>query len=156
MHASRAICSTVTMVVLSGYFGVMLSSAGAAGSAGSSGGTSEGRTSEDTTASIHDALKHANEANAAGEKGDAAALKKHAQKALDKAKDAQRGGHNERINEGVYALGEALEHSDHVKDATMHVKRAIMKFSQAAGVQIPEGIPSGESLGRAGDGRKGG
>jgi hypothetical protein len=30
--------------------------------------------------------------------------------AMSKAKDAQKAGHNERLNEGVYALGEAIEH----------------------------------------------
>lgn len=156
MQVSPAIYSTVTMMILSGSLGVMLPCAGASGIAPFSEERTQAQPSDTMTTSLHDALKHANEANAAGEQGDAAALKKHAQKALDKAKEAQRGGHNERVNEGVYALGEAIEHSDHVKDATMHVKHAIMKFSQAAGVQIPHGVPGGQSSGQVGHGQKSG
>jgi len=155
MQIHRTIRSTITIGVLGGSLFFMLPPAGATGAAGTSGGT-QARSSDETKHTLQDALKHANEANAAGEQGDAAALKKHAQKALDKAKEAQRGGHDERINDGVYALGEAIEHKGHVKDATMHVKRAIMKFSQAAGLQIPEGVPSGASSGQSGEKHQGG
>lgn len=101
---------------------------------------------DEFTSAVKDALHHAQEANRAGEQGDAEALKKHAQTAITKAKEAQRAGHNERLNEGVYALGEAVEHAgkDHAVDATEHVKHAIMKLSQSAGLQIPEGVPTGE------------
>ena len=71
--------------------------------------------------------------------------------ALDLAKEAQRAGHNERLNEGVYALGEAIEHADtHTHDAAEHIKRAIMKLSQSAGLQIPGGVPTGQSPTAAG------
>ena len=53
----------------------------------------------------------------------------------------RRPGHNERLNEGVYALGEAIKHGQkgETKDAREHMMHAIMKLSQAAGLQVPEG-----------------
>ena len=54
---------------------------------------------------IGEALKHAKEAEDSGRQGKTDALVKHAEKALNKAKDAQKAGHNERLNEGVYAPG---------------------------------------------------
>jgi len=91
-------------------------------------------------AAVQEAVQHAYEADAAGSQGDAEGLKKHAYKAIDKAKEGQRAGLNERLNDGVYALGDAIEHADKsVKDATEHIKRAIMKLSQSAGLQMPEG-----------------
>ncbi len=89
---------------------------------------------------VKEALKHAQEADSAGKQGKADALVKHAEMALSKAKDAQRAGHNERLNEGVYALGDAIEHGrkGETKDAREHIMHAIMKLSEAAGLQGPE------------------
>ncbi len=99
----------------------------------------------DTTANqiqstVSEAIKHARKAVNAGEKGDATALVAHVQTALSKAKDAQRAGHNEYLNEGVYELGDAIEHGrkNHTEDATEHVRHAIMRLSQAANLQIPD------------------
>jgi hypothetical protein len=90
---------------------------------------------------VKKALDYAQKANEAGKSGNAQKLVKHSRKALDLAKEAQRAGHNERLNEGVYALGEAIEHGnkEETQDAREHVMHAIMKLSQSADVQIPEG-----------------
>lgn len=92
---------------------------------------------------LREAIRHARKAERAGKRGDSDALVHHSWRALDRAKDAQRAGHNERVNDGVYALGEAIEHGEHeeTEDATDHVRRAIMKLSQAAGTQLPEDFP---------------
>lgn len=104
--------------------------------------------SQDFKAVIQEAIHHAYEADEAGSHGDADGLKRHAYKALDKAKEGQRVGHNERLNDGVYALGDAIEHADHnTDDATEHIKRAIMKLSQSANVQLPEGAQIADTKG---------
>jgi sporulation protein YlmC with PRC-barrel domain len=96
---------------------------------------------------VQEALKHAMEAKAAGKQGNAEAMVTYAKKSLDSAKRAQRSGHNEQLNEGVYALGEAIEHGEkqQATDATEHMMHAIMKLSQSAGLQIPEGVTTGRS-----------
>lgn len=100
----------------------------------------------DFTNKVREALHHAMEAESAGKQGKAEALVKHAKKSLDLAKQAQRHGLNERLNEGVYALGEAVEHGDkkQTTDATEHIMHAIMKLSQSAGLQAPEGGATGQ------------
>ncbi len=102
-----------------------------------------GRQSREYKETLREAIRHARKAERAGERGDSDALVHHSWRALDRAKDAQRAGHSERINDGVYALGEAIEHGEHeeTEDATDHVRRAIMKLSQAAGTQLPEDFP---------------
>jgi hypothetical protein len=89
---------------------------------------------------VQKALNHAQKANEAGKSGDHDKLVQHSRKALNLAKEAQRAGHNERLNEGVYALGEAIEHGEkqQTKDAREHVMHAIMKLSQSADLQLPE------------------
>ncbi|OQW32264.1 MAG: hypothetical protein A4E19_19735 [Nitrospira sp. SG-bin1] len=96
---------------------------------------------------VREALTHALEAESAGKQGKPDALVTHAKKSLDAAKRAQRSGHNERLNEGVYALGEAIEHGEQrqTTDATEHMMHAIMKLSQSAGLQIPEGAGTGRT-----------
>lgn len=97
--------------------------------------------SQDFQRAIKEALEYANKANEAGKNGNHQELVRQSQKALDLAKEAQRAGHNERLNEGVYALGEAIEHGQkqQTHDAREHVMHAIMKLSQSADLQIPEG-----------------
>lgn len=101
----------------------------------------------DFKSAVRDALYHAKEAEAAGKLGKPEALVTHAKTSLDSAKRAQRSGHNERLNEGVYALGEAIEHGEKQQtiDATEHMMHAIMKLSQSAGLQIPDGVATGQS-----------
>lgn len=96
---------------------------------------------------MREALHHAIEAKSEGKEGKAEALVKHAKKSLDLAKQAQRHGHNERLNEGVYALGDAIEHgqNEQTADATEHMMHAIMKLSQSAGLQIPKGVATGRT-----------
>ena len=65
---------------------------------------------------------------------------KHAEMALNRAKEAHKAGHNARPNEAVHALGEAIEHGrkGDVKDAREHMMHAIMRLSEAAGLQAPQ------------------
>lgn len=77
----------------------------------SGSGSSDTHSSSDPLRSIiQEALLYAREADAAGSRGDSQGLTTHSQKALEKAKEGQRAGHNERLNEGVSELGEAIEH----------------------------------------------
>ena len=101
---------------------------------------------------IQETLLHAREADAAGSRGDSQGLTTHSQNALEKANEGQRVGHNERLNEGLSALGEAIEHGrkDQIVGVTEHVKHAIMKLSQSAGLQIPVGEPTAEKAGPTG------
>lgn len=88
---------------------------------------------------VGDALTHAKKAVDAGQQGDAKALISHAEKAIAKTKQAQAAGLNEYLNEGAYELGEAIEHGrkQETKDATAHMRHAIMRLSQAADMQMP-------------------
>jgi sporulation protein YlmC with PRC-barrel domain len=70
--------------------------------------TMKGEVGMDFKNTVREALDHAIEAESAGKQGKPEALLTHAHKSLDAAKRAQRSGHNERLNEGVYALGEAM------------------------------------------------
>jgi hypothetical protein len=99
------------------------------------------REGEDFKRTVQKALRHARKANEAGKNGNHDELVQQSRKALSLAKQAQRAGNNERLNEGVYALGEAIEHgrNQETKDAREHVMHAIMKLSQSADMQIPEG-----------------
>lgn len=131
------------MAICSGAALAVLTSAALADQSPESASAMGGRNFK---AVIQEAVQHAYEADAAGSQGDAEGLKKHAHKAMDKAKEGQRAGHNERLNDGVYALGEAIEHAEkNVKDATEHIKRAIMKLSQSAGLQMPEGSQAADA-----------
>ena len=109
--------------------------------------TVKGEAQADFTNKVREAIHHAMEAKSAGKQSKAEALVKHAKQSLDFAKQAQRYGLNERLNEGVYALGEAIEHGQRKQttDATEHMMHAIMKLSQSAGLQIPEGVETGQS-----------
>ena len=101
----------------------------------------------DFKSTVHEPLNHAVEAESAGKQGKPEILVTHAKKSLDSAKRAQRSGHNERLNEGVYALGEAIEdgQKQQTADATEHMMHAIMKLSQSTGLQIPEGVATGKT-----------
>lgn len=96
-------------------------------------------TAEKIKPTVSEALTHARKAVDAGEHGDAKALVGHAEQALSKAKHAQAAGLNDYLNEGVYELGEAIEHGGkkQTADATEHVRHAIMRLSQAADLQLP-------------------
>lgn len=109
----------------------------------------KGEIAVDFKHTLLEALKHAMEAESDGKQGKAEGLVTHAKQSLDSAKLAQRSSFNERLNEGVYALGEAIEHGEKQQtiDATEHMMHAIMKLSQSAGLQIPEGVSTGRSAG---------
>lgn len=105
-------------------------------------GEMQAGTAEQIKPQMTDAIKHAREAADAGKQGDAQAVVKHAKAALTRAKDAQSAGSNDYLNEGVHELGDAIEHANkkQLEDAREHVLHAIMRLSQAGGLQVPEGI----------------
>jgi uncharacterized membrane protein YraQ (UPF0718 family) len=72
--------------------------------------TMKATTQEQIKEPVSEAIQHAREASNPGNQDDAKGLITHAQVELDKAKEAQRAGHNEYLNVGVHALGEAIEH----------------------------------------------
>ncbi len=96
-------------------------------------------TTQEIKPMVSEAITHAKKAVDAGQQGDAMALVSHAEKAMAKAKQAQSAGLNEYLNEGAYELGEAIEHGQkqETKDATEHMRHAIMRLSQAADIQMP-------------------
>lgn len=130
----RAMCLRIVMASVA-WLGVLVASSFAAEQQGS-----VGETATQIKPQVSEAIRHAREAEEAGKKGRPEVLVKHAEMALDNAKEAQRAGHNELLNDGVFSLGEAIEHGKKgdVKDATEHVMHAMMKLSQAAGMQMPE------------------
>lgn len=95
---------------------------------------------EEIRPTVKEALEHAKKAVEAGQKDDTQALVGHAEKAMAKTKQAQSAGLNEYLNGGAHELGEAIEHGrkNHTKDATEHMRRAIMRLSQAADLQVPQ------------------
>lgn len=100
-----------------------------------------GHVSEEARPMVLEAIQHAIQAANAGQQGQPEPMTKHVRKAIGKAKEAQQAGHNERLNEGVFALGDAIEHAKqgHTNDATEHVSRAVAKLSQAVGQETGEG-----------------
>lgn len=104
-------------------------------------------TSEEARSAVNEAIKHAQEAELSAAKANEALLK-HAELALEKAKEAQRKEPNERLNAGVFALSEAIEHGrkGEAQDAREHVRHAIIRLSQAMGTKLSEaGIVSEET-----------
>ena len=99
-------------------------------------------TAETIQSQMKEAIKHAREAADAGKQGDAQAVVKHAKAALNKAKEAQSAGLNEYLNEGIHELGDVIEHANkkQIEDAHEHALHAIMRLSQAGGLQVPQDI----------------
>jgi tetratricopeptide (TPR) repeat protein len=97
--------------------------------------------SEEARPMVLEAIQHAVQAANAGQQGHPEAIAKHARKAIGKVKQAQQAGHNERLNESVFALGDAIEHAEQgqTKDATEHASRAVATLSQAIGQEPGEG-----------------
>ncbi|HJT21991.1 MAG TPA: small metal-binding protein SmbP [Nitrospira sp.] len=84
------------------------------------------------------AVKHAREAELAGEQGHYPEMLRHAELSLDQAKEAQRVGHQPDLNEGIMALRNSISlgQSHLGPSATLAVRDARIKLSRAAGMNV--------------------
>ena len=82
------------------------------------------------------AAKHAREAEVAGNQGHGPEMLRHAELALDQAKEAQRVGHQPDLDAGIVALREAISfgHGDQIPAAATSIRDARVKLSRAAGI----------------------
>jgi hypothetical protein len=83
---------------------------------------------------IEKAVKHAREAEIAGNLGQAPDLLQHAQLSLDLAREAQRAGSVPGLNEGIAFLRKALERPVSLTEASMEVPPAEVTAHLAQGV----------------------
>ena len=85
-------------------------------------------------------VKHAQEAEIAGNQGRGLEMQHHAQLSLVQAKEAQRAGYLPGVNEGIVSLRQALSSppDSSLDIATAHVRDARISLSQAAGVKPVE------------------
>jgi hypothetical protein len=83
------------------------------------------------------AVKHAREAEIAANQGHSAEMLRHAELALDQAKEAQRAGNVPGLREGISELRQTLRHGQTTNwaDAGDHVRLARMNLAQAAGMK---------------------
>ncbi len=84
------------------------------------------------------AVKHAREAEMAGEQGHVPEMLRHAELSLDQAKEAQRVGSQPDLNEGIMALRNSISlgQSHLGPSATLAVRDARIKLSRAAGMSV--------------------
>jgi hypothetical protein len=94
---------------------------------------------------IEKAVKHAREAEIAGNLGQAPDLLQHAQLSLDLAREAQRAGSVPGLNEGIAFLRKALERPVSLTEASMEVPPAEVTAHLAQGVN-PQCIDELEKL----------
>ena len=87
------------------------------------------------------AVKHAREAEVAGNQGHTPEMLRHAELSLDQAKEAQRVGHQIDLDAGIVALRETitLGQTNQLPAATSSIRDARIKLSRAAG------IPAGDT-----------
>lgn len=83
------------------------------------------------------AVKQAREAEIAANQGHAPEMLRHAELALDQAKEAQRAGNVPGLREGISELRQTLRHGQMANwvDAGDHVRLARMNLAQAAGMK---------------------
>lgn len=83
------------------------------------------------------AVKHAREAEIAANNGHSAEMMRHAELALDYAKEAQRAGNVPGLPQGIAELRQTLHHGQEMQwqDSTAHVSQARMHLSEAAGIK---------------------
>jgi hypothetical protein len=82
------------------------------------------------------AVKHAREAEIAANQGHSTEMLRHAELALDQAKEAQRAGNVPGLREGIMELRATLRHGEDMQwqDSVDHVRSARVNLSQAAGI----------------------
>ena len=95
------------------------------------------------------AVKHAREAEMAGNQGHVPEMLRHAELSLDQAKEAQRAGHHPDLDAGIDALRQSimLGQSNQAPGAASSIREARVRLSRAAGIPVRDVRPSNE-LGR--------
>ena len=92
------------------------------------------------------AVKHAREAEVAGNQGHVPEMLRHAELSLDQAKEAQRAGRHPDLDAGISALRDTiiLGAGNQVPGATSSIREARVRLSRAAGMPVRETRPANE------------
>ena len=92
------------------------------------------------------AVKHAREAELAGNHGHVPEMLRHAELSLDQAKEAQRAGHHPDLDAGIEALRQTitLGHGNQSPAATSSIREARVRLSRAAGIKTRDVRPANE------------
>lgn len=92
------------------------------------------------------AVKHARQAEIAGNQGHVPEMLRHAELSLDQAKEAQRVGHQPDLDAGIVALREAITfgQTSQAPAAASSIRDARIKLSRAAGIQPVDVRPVNE------------
>lgn len=92
------------------------------------------------------AVKHAREAEIAGNQGHVPEMLRHAELSLDQAKEAQRAGRHPDLDLGIAALRETitLGQGNQVPGATSSIREARVRLSRAAGIPVRATRPANE------------
>src|SRR5689334_2904936 len=91
------------------------------------------------------AVKHARQAEIAGNQGHVPEMLRHAELSLDQAKEAQRVGHQPDLDAGIVALREAIAfgYGSQIPAAASSIRDARIKLSKAAGIPAIDTRPRG-------------
>ena len=92
------------------------------------------------------AVKHAREAEIAGNQGHVPEMLRHAELSLDQAKEAQRAGRHPDLDAGITALRDtiSLGMGNQVPGATSSIREARVRLSRAAGMPVRDTRPGNE------------
>ena len=92
------------------------------------------------------AVKHAREAEIAGNQGHVPEMLRHAELSLDQAKEAQRAGRHPDLDAGISALRDTivLGEGNQVVGATSSIREARVRLSRAAGIKVRDTRPTNE------------
>ena len=92
------------------------------------------------------AVKHAREAEIAGNHGHVPEMLRHAELSLEQAKEAQRAGHHPDLDAGIEALRQTivLGLGNQVPAATSSIREARVRLSRAAGIKVKDTRPADE------------
>jgi hypothetical protein len=92
------------------------------------------------------AVKHAREAEIAGNQGHVPEMLRHAELSLDQAKEAQRAGRHPDLDAGITALRDTimLGTGNQVPGATSSIREARVRLSRAAGIPARDVRPANE------------
>jgi hypothetical protein len=92
------------------------------------------------------AVKHAREAEIAGNHGHVPEMLRHAELSLDQAKEAQRAGRHPDLDAGIAALRQTitLGQGNQVPGATSSIREARVRLSRAAGIKVKDTRPADE------------
>ena len=92
------------------------------------------------------AVKHAREAEIAGNQGHVPEMLRHAELSLDQAQEAQRAGRHPDLDAGISALRDTitLGGTNQVPGATSSIREARVRLSRAAGIPVRDVRPANE------------